>query len=95
MSFSQYVVSTKNVIFSALKSTDPIQQQLHQENITLKRALKERVPGSNPRAEAAERSLFELRRTIVSLAIKTFLPNSGSRLRIGLLLKGIGELWES
>lgn len=36
----------------------------------MKRVLKESVPGGNPRAEAAEQSLFEIRKALVSLAIK-------------------------
>ena len=46
-------------------ATEPSQQQLHQENQELKGALKQTVPGGNARAEAAERSLFEIRKTIV------------------------------
>ena len=53
-----------------LESANPAQQQLHQENLDLKRILKESVPGSNSRAEAAERSLFEIRKSLVGLAIK-------------------------
>ena len=52
-----------------LHSADPTQQRLYLENIDLKKALKEQIPGSNMRAEAAERSLFEMRQTLVSLAI--------------------------
>ena len=36
----------------------------------LKRVLDESLPGGNPRAEAAERNLFEIRKSSVSLAIK-------------------------
>ena len=53
-----------------MKSANPAQQQLHQENMDLKRTLREIAPSGNPRAEAAERSLFEIRKTFVSLAIK-------------------------
>lgn len=35
----------------------------------LKRALKKSIPGGNPRAEAAERSLFEIRKTLVGLVV--------------------------
>ena len=59
---------------------DELLTQLHQENRDLKRALKKVTPGGNPRAEAAERSLFQIRKTMVSLASKT-LP---LRLRIAL-----------
>lgn len=45
--------------------TKHAQQQLHQENLDLKSILKESVPGSNSRAEAAERSLFEIRKSLV------------------------------
>lgn len=53
-----------------LEPANSARQQLHQENLDLKRALKGFVPGGNPRAEAAERSLFEIRKSLVSLAIK-------------------------
>lgn len=42
----------------------------------MKRILKESVPGGNPRAEAAERSLFEIRKTLVSLANKAVLVSA-------------------
>lgn len=50
---------------------DELLTRLYQENLYLKRALKKSTPGGNPRAEAAERSLFEIRKTMVCLAIKT------------------------
>ncbi|CAD6578866.1 MAG: hypothetical protein ASARMPREDX12_008998 [Alectoria sarmentosa] len=44
---------------------DELLTQLHQENRDLKRALKKSTPGGNPRAEAAERSLFQIRKTMI------------------------------
>lgn len=95
MSFSLYVMSIDHIISLVLEAADSMQQQLHQENVNLKRALKESVPGRNPRAEAAERRLFEMRKTIVSLAVQAFPSELGSHLRIELPLKGIRDLWES
>ena len=69
MSYSLYAFSFQPVLSST--SANPVWQQLHQENVDLKRALKKSTPGGNPRAEAAERSLFEIRKTMVCLAIET------------------------
>ena len=70
MSFLPYVPPPPARFILTLESANPAQQQLHQENLALKRILKESVPGSNSRAEAAERSLFEIRKSLVGLAIK-------------------------
>ena len=59
-----------HVLFSTLEPAKRAQQQLHSENRDLKNLLKDSAPGSNSRAEAAERSLFEIRKSLVSLAIK-------------------------
>ncbi len=62
-------------------SADPAQQRLHQENVDLKKVLKESVPGTNRRAEAAERNFFEIRKNLVSSAIEAVLvqfTNAGS-----------------
>ena len=55
----------------SLKPANLVCQELYKENQDLKRALKESVPGSNSRAEAAERSLFQIRKTLVSLRNET------------------------
>ena len=43
---------------------DELLTQLHLENMDMKRALDDSVPGGNLRAEAAERSLFEIRKAL-------------------------------
>ena len=61
-------------LLSILVPANYAQQQLHREILDLKSRLKESVPGSNSRAEAAERSLFEVRRSLVSslTAVETY-----------------------
>lgn len=57
-----------HVLLSILESANSAQQQLHQENLKLKTALKNSVPENNSRARAAERSLFEIRKSLVGVA---------------------------
>ena len=66
---------SERVLFSTLKPANHAKQQLHQENLDLKSILKESVPGSNSRAEAAERSLFEIRKSLVGLRLWSYLSN--------------------
>lgn len=61
-------VSFSRMFSFFVKLADAAQQQLHNENMEMKKVLRKTTPGCNPRAEAAERSLFEIRQTMVSLA---------------------------
>lgn len=68
---------------------DELLTQLHQENMELKRVLKESVPGGNPRAEAAERRLFEIRKALDKTPyVCVLIDGKGYKIQESLLQSG-------